>query len=150
MTKTLDGYFADWESSAFGFGYGSGEEHVLPAIKTFFACIGVDRPEAHHGYDYKILERELTSPIAWLLINRFCAHDVDLINYGTSPRYGWLEDHGMRLKAYIDSKTVEELVEVVTDQALREDVCYPDACNCGPNGFQEGVKCQNPFWPRRK
>jgi hypothetical protein len=147
MTKTLDGYFADWEGSAFGFGYGSGEEHVLPAVKTFFACVSVDGDP--RGYDYRVLEREMTPTVAWLLINRFCAFDVEIIEYGTSPRHGWLTEHGDRLKAYVDSKTIDELIEVVTDHALKEAICYPDACNCGPTGYQEGVKCPNPFWPRR-
>lgn len=31
--RTLESYFADWESSAFGLGYGTGEPHTLAALK---------------------------------------------------------------------------------------------------------------------
>lgn len=141
MSKTVDDSFRDWEANAFGFGYGTGEEHTLAALKAFMAAI----PERQ--YDYKVLETALGGAVAWLLINTLCAHKVQILEYGTSPRYAWLTDEGQRLKAYLDSKTVEELCEVVCG-ADPEDYtgCYPDACNCGPNGYQAGVHCHNPFW----
>ena len=78
--------------------------------------------------------------MAWLLLN-LCGH-ADIIEYGTSPRFGWLTDHGYRLKAYIDSRATNELVKIVTDDG-GAPVCFPDWCNCTP---EEGAPCHNPFW----
>jgi hypothetical protein len=140
-SKTIEQNFADWESSAFGFGYGTGEYPVLDALKDFFAAFGVgDRP---NSYDYDVLERKVGKAVTWLLINRLCSYSVGAIQYGTSPRYGWLTPEGEALKAFVDSKTVDELVEIVCSN---DDVCYPDACNCGETGYEEGRICYNPFW----
>lgn len=139
-TKTIEQNFADWESTAFGFGYGSGEEHVLTALKRFFEAFGAhDRP---CSYDYQKLEEAVTPAVAWLLINRLC--QLDIIEYGTSPRFGWLTKEGESLMAFVRSKTADELAEIA---ANHDDVCYPDACNCGPEGREEGRICFNPFWP---
>ncbi len=35
MTKSLEAYFSDWEGHVFGYGYGSGEPHVVPALRRF-------------------------------------------------------------------------------------------------------------------
>lgn len=137
--KTLDNYFADWETETFGYGYGTGEEHVLPALKLFMAAIG--RDDRLRAYDHTKLEAAVGAPVAWLLINVLC--HADIIEYGTSPRYGWLTKEGEALKAYIDSKTVEELYEATSrDQEYVH--CYPTYCNC-----DEGEKCSNPFWVKR-
>lgn len=141
MTKTIEQNFADWESNVFGFGYGTGEEHTLSALRAFMAAVG--REDAAHGYDYQKLEAACGVTTAWLLINILCHADV--IEYGTSPRYGWLTTEGKALKAFIASKSIEELVELCASRT-EVDACYPDACNCGPQGYQKGVKCPNPFW----
>lgn len=64
--KTPDEHFRDWESHAFGFGYGTGEPHTLAALKTFLAAIP-ERP-----YNYEVLERACGATVAWLLINALC------------------------------------------------------------------------------
>jgi hypothetical protein len=46
------------------------------------------------------------------------AHDV--LNYGTSIRYGWLDDKGKELKAYLETKTVEDLYEIVMGEEKGE------------------------------
>lgn len=166
VIKSIDDYFADWESSAFGFGYGSGEEHIIPALKKFFACAGRDKPVSDAvwrslglpddyreplptGFDYRILEEELTPLVAWLFINVLCRPMVETLEYGTSPRHPWLTEEGEHLKAYVDSKTADELVENVTRRDENYIGCYPDVCNCGPV-YLEGNFCPNPFWPRRQ
>jgi hypothetical protein len=151
VNKTQDEYFIDWESTAFGFGYGTGEEHVLRALKSFFAAFGVTYGDDHrpNSYDYCKLEEAVTAPVAWLLINRLCSHQLDVIEYGSSPRYGWLTPNGEKLKEYIDGKTVEEMDLLVNSTTQDSTICYPDACNCGPSGFIEGRHCNNPFWPKR-
>lgn len=142
-TKSIEQNFADWESVTFGLGYGTGEPHVLRALKAFFDAFGVDdRP---NSYDYERLEEAVTAPVAWLLINRLC--QVDIIEYGSSPRYGWLTEEGEALKAFIASKSVGEVVDICCDRNEDNPGCYPDACNCGPNGYEEGRVCYNPFWP---
>jgi hypothetical protein len=138
VEKSIDDYFADWEGHVFGFGYGSGEEHTLAALKRFMDHCPMDT-----AYDYRILEEALTPTVTWLLINTL-GH-ASIIEYGTSPRYAWLRPKGKALKAYIDSKTVEQLCEQ-TSRDQNYSPCYPDACNCGPDGYEKGRVCQNPFF----
>jgi hypothetical protein len=140
MTKTAEEYFRDWESTAFGFGYGSGEEHIIPQLKRFLDLVD-------HQYDYAVLEKELGPFVCWSLINTLCRQQV--IEYGSSPRYGWLTPQGHALKDFVGARTDEQLVEIVTGYGPEVTICYPDACNCGPNGYQAGVKCDNPFWHER-
>lgn len=139
--KTDNEHFDDWESHFLGFGYGSGEEHVLPALKAFMAAIPPADAETRN-YDYRKLEEAVGPVVAWLLLN-LCGH-AGVINYGSSPRFGWLTEHGYRLKSYIDGKTAEELV-AITDN---DDVipCTPEYCNCSK---EEGCPCHNPFWRER-
>lgn len=136
--KTIDQFFADWESHYFGYGYGSGEEHTLLALKTFMGALRVDG-----NYDYKILEEACTPSVAWLLINALCHANV--IDYGTSPRYGWLSPNGTALAHYIRVQTLEQLL-TATDIDPEYVHCFPDYCNC-----EEGSDCRsvNPFWPKR-
>ena len=139
MGKTIEQNFADWECDVFGFGYGSGEQHTTAALKTFFSAVPLEG-----CYDYKSLEEALTPTVAWLLINTLCHQDV--IEYGTSPRFGWLTQEGKSLKTFVDSKTLEELLAICSfNDEDASNVCYPNACNCGP-GYVEGAVCQNPFW----
>lgn len=136
--KPIEDSFRDWESNAFGYGYGTGERHVLMALSQFmFLC------QRNGSYDFELLEAELTPAVAWLLINRLA--DVGILEYGTSTRCAWLTDEGKRLKDFIASRSVDELVEltVVTEE---HTYCYPTACNCGPDGYERGRKCENPFW----
>lgn len=145
MTKRIDDSFRDWEGEVFGFGYGSGEEHVLKALHTFMEII---KPAPERQYDYQELERGLGGAVAWLLINALCKGNT--LEYGTSPRYGWLTPAGERLRAYVLSKTVDELVEIVcVSQDDYDGPCYKTACNCGPQGYEAGRVCENPFWDRK-
>lgn len=144
ITKTIEQNFADWESTAFGFGYGTGEEPVLRALKGFFDCIGIEAGgSTERGYNYERLEESLGAAVAWLLINRLC--QIDVIEYGTSPRFAWLTGEGEALKAFIDQHTVAELEEIC-QHSEDPGPCYPDACNCGPKGYEKGRVCPNPFW----
>lgn len=135
--KTIEQHFADWESSTFGYGYGTGEEPVLQALKHFLATI----PPVG-TYDHEALEAACSAPIAWLLIN-VLAHD-DKIEYGTSPRYGWLTKSGQALAEFFRTRPVEQLTEL-TDQGEDYIHCYPDHCNCDDGDCRP----RNPFWQRR-
>lgn len=145
MTKTIEQNFIDWETNVFGYGYGTGEEHTLASLKMFFATIGTD-PERPNSYDYQKLEAALGPTVAWLLINTLCKHGVDIIEYGTSPRFAWLTPQGVALKDFLASKSVEELVELCCSRSEDDFPCSPTSCNCGPDGYEEGRKCPNPFW----
>lgn len=136
MEKTLDDYFCDWEGHNFGFGYGSGEPHVIPALKGFF-----DSLEEKRSYDYQKLEHLFTPLSAWLLINALC--NADILEYGTSPRFGWLTSKGKKLRDYVETKTSDELVDLVCSKTEDYDPCYPDYCNCDGG---ENNRCTNPFW----
>lgn len=140
--KSIEDSFRDWESDVFGFGYGSGEEPVLTALKGFIACL-YDSKDAR-SYDYAKLETVLTPAVTWLLINALC--HADIIEYGTSPRFGWLTRKGERLRDFIGSHTIDELVEICCNHDENYSSCSPDSCNCGEHGYVEGRKCPNPFW----
>lgn len=137
--KTLNDYFSDWEGHVFGFGYGSGEEHVIDALCEFMSLRTVDAGT----YDYEILEKKLGPKVAWLMINALC--HARILEYGTSPRFGWLSWQGMALKKFLASRPFPILIEL----ACRDENytrCYPDACNCGPDGYDPRRRCANPFW----
>ena len=74
--------------------------------------------------------------MAWLLINIFA--DNNIISYGTSPRFAWLEPNGVALKKYIQNKSVDQLIDICDKD---EDYihCYADHCNCDE-------PCQILFW----
>lgn len=135
--KTNDDYFHDWEASVFGFGYGTGEEYIIPILRRFVLAI----PKCGESYKHEALEAEFGPVIAWLLINALCHADV--IEYGTSPRFGWLTPIGEKLREYMESKTDEELQDAL-DRDNDYIACYPDWCNC------DGPMCRNPFWRETK
>lgn len=145
MKKSLDECFQDWESSFFGFGYGSGEESILQSLKTFMDCCK-SREGCYPQYDYRELEEKLGKSTAWLLINFLCKHDY--LEYGSSPRYAWLTSTGKFLKQYLDKRCVEQLCEIVTFDHYTE--CFYDQskkqntnCQCHIDGKEF---CDNPFF----
>ena len=139
--KTDDDHFRDWETDAFGYGYGTGEPAIIPALRKI-----IELCPAEGCYDYKVFEDSLGPAVTWLLINRLCRKDI--FDYGSSPRCGWLSTRGKRLKAYMTAQSSDELVEIVTDFSPEYVPCGPNYCNCGPEGV-EGKQCENPFWLER-
>lgn len=142
--KSIESHFRDWEGEVFGFGYGTGEKYTLGALKAFLGAIG--KPGLDHAYDYRVLEVAVGPVACWLLISTLC--HADIIEYGTSPRGGWLTPEGIALRDFVRSKTVDELVDIVCG-GEEEDIirCAPTYCNCGPNGYSKVKLCKNPFWP---
>lgn len=146
--RTLDDHFRDWEGDVFGYGYGTGEPHVLAALKEFVhRC---NREPSGNSYRYEGLEIAIGPQAAWLLINAL--RHAQIIEYGTSPRGGWLTPEGQALKAYIEDRSVEQLYDVL--MASDEDGapligCHRDGCNCGPKGWSQTKLCHNPFWTER-
>lgn len=116
-----DTEFWNWESDTFGYGYGTGEQYTLPALRKFFELLKKDSPISSWSYDYEVLERELTPTVAWLLINILCK--ADIIEYGTSPRHAWITEKGQKIRDYLLSKTEDELYDVTSmswDEANKE------------------------------
>lgn len=138
--KTTDDYFTDWESHYFGYGYGTGEPHVFDSLKRFFHAIRDDG-----GYNYRDLEAACTPAVAWLLISTLCRAQV--LDYGTSPRGGWLTSNGKALCEYVRTHSVTQLIEV-TDRDENYHECFPDYCNCV--GRKDDGCCNlNPFWSKK-
>lgn len=118
---------------------------TLRALRTFLEhCKKGLGPSSLESYDYRELEEVLTPTVTWLMINLLCQKDV--LSYGTSPRFGFLTIKGERLKEFILERTVEDLYELAAGGDEFYVECDPDACNCGPNGYEQGRICQNPFW----
>lgn len=140
VQKTLEEHFIDWHGDVFPYGYGTGEEFIIPKLRLFMGF----QAGAGIPYDHSLLEEELGPAIAWLLINALCKARV--VEYGSSPRFGWLTGRGKKVKKFMLSRSVDDLVQLVTDCSENYVHCYPDACNCGPNGYDETRKCPNPFW----
>ena len=139
-TELMDKYFIDWENETFGYGYGTGEEAIIPVLINFFNLGMYDKTHKVSSYDYKIVEESIGKVPTWLLINIF-GH-AGIIEYGTSPRYGWLTDKGHKLREYMLSKTVEELLKVLDTDEMYV-YCYKNVCNCEEIG---NPKCKNPFF----
>lgn len=128
-------HFTDWESEVFGFGYGTGEDYTIPALRKFFEVVGPD------GYWYEDLERELTPTVAWLLINILCrGGNTNIIEYGTSPRGGWLTENGKLIQEFLRGKSDEDIFKAIE---IPDDYihCYFDHCNCDNT-------CKNPLFGR--
>jgi hypothetical protein len=134
--KTIEQHFCDWESGVFGYGYGSGEEHTMGALKAFLAAMNGNR-----SYDYQELEAAVTPAVAWLLINTL-AHD-NKIEYGTSPRFGWLTKSGLALAQFMAERDLNQLC-MATDQGDEYIHCYVDHCNCDDGDCRP----HNPFWQK--
>lgn len=132
-----DKHFKDWNAETWGYGYGTGERPILTELKRFLSILegNKDYP-GHYSYWYKDIENELGKPVTWFLINDLMG--ADILEYGTSPRGGWLTEKGKLIKEYVDTKTVDELYEVVTDWDT--ETCYRGRCHC------KGVSCDNPLF----
>ena len=142
--KTLEQHFYDWRSRFFGYGYGTGEQHTIGALKDFLEAFGV-KPSGGATYDYKVLEAKVGARVAWLLINKLCGSDMNFLEYGTSPRFGWVGQDGYQatLFHYITAHTLGELLDFSPSDSNEYCECYPTHCNCDDKGCEQSP---NPFW----
>ena len=109
--------FKQWEGRVFGAGYGTGELPILKVVKLFFDTLKDDR-----NYDFNFLEEEVGEQTTWLLINLLSKGNV--IEWGTSSRYGWLTSCGEYVRDFIKDKTPEELYKIVTED--NHSICECD------------------------
>lgn len=113
----MDKQFKQWEGRVFGAGYGTGEMPILKAVKVFFDNLDDDR-----SYDFEKMEKKLGDTVTWLLINAFDKGNI--IEWGTSARFGWLTSCGEYVRDFIKGKTPEELYEIVMSDD--ETICECD------------------------
>jgi hypothetical protein len=127
--------FSDWFQENMGYGYGTGEVYTIPALKEFLSTCPLDG-----NYNYEDLEKNVGTVGTWFLMNILCS--TNIIEYGTSPRYGWLTEKGKALKNYMDEQKSTELYDIVCSRD-QETICTSNYCNCGEKGYVEGKKCDN-------
>ena len=60
------------------------------------------------------MENQLNDTTFWLLLNALCK--TDIIEYGTSPRYGWLSEKGKSLKVFFSQHSNDELYEMLMNE----------------------------------
>jgi hypothetical protein len=142
VEQSMSKYFCDWFNHTFPYCYGSGEAPIIDAIKSFFETMSEKTT-----YDHEKLETVLGFSSAWLLINTLNA--ADIFTYGTSPRYGFFTDKGLKLRDFVSAKTTEELYEIVQSDWGEDGIkdtygCTPSYCNCGPEQVMK--KCANPLF----
>lgn len=110
--------FKKWEDETFGFGYGTGEVYIIDSLKIFMGCL--HEGKGYPGYKYDELENAMGPHAAWLLINALCR--TNTIEYGTSPRFGWLTpEKGLGLKKHIEDNSPEELYEELMSEGDWEE-----------------------------
>ncbi len=129
-----DKHFIDWEGEVFGYGYGTGELPILKCLHFFFSTL-----EDGKTYNHEKLEKELGDAATWFMINTLC--HTDIIEYGTSPRFGWIsyDPPIQALRDYILGHTPEELYEIVANRDDDYVHCYKGHCNCE-------TPCNNPLF----
>ena len=137
--KTEAQFFLDWEKAVFGYGYGTGEQHTIKALKDFLSSFD-------KSYNYEELEQKLGFEITWLLINILAKDDV--LEYGSSPRFAWLTSKGELLQNFVKEHTLVQLYDSVMkdDEYEKSGFSYCDysVCNCYPNQLN-GVCRNNPY-----
>jgi hypothetical protein len=126
-------HFKDWEDAVFGYGYGSGEQHTVPALRQL-----LELTDKRGGYVYTTMEEALGPVAAWLLLNVLL--HADILEYGVSPRFGWLTGKGTLLREFMLAHGADELVKIVNDEPDDYVHCLPDYCNC------TGENCNNPLF----
>lgn len=120
--------FIRWEEKAFGYGYGTGEMPIIEALRRFLRNLEdtESRPGIKRVYRYKTIEDELGPAVAWLLINAL--NSSDFLEYGTSPRNGWLTKTGEVIRDLFKEKTNEELYDILMSMSMedRNEILYPE------------------------
>lgn len=88
-------------------GYGTGEEHTIPLVYKFMELL-----EDGRLYNFEVMEEVLGKVVAWVLIELLS--NCDLIEWGTSSRFGWLTTRGEELRDMVGKFTQAEMYYLVT------------------------------------
>lgn len=99
--------FCEWETKVFGYGYGTGEEHIFTAFKDFVETLEYGETI---GYDYRKIEEKLGQQVTWLLLTILLHHGF--LEYGTSSRFGWVTTKGKEVIEFVKNKSVAELCDI--------------------------------------
>lgn len=111
---TLDiAKFQSLYSEQLGWGNYGSEQALCVSLKDFLDSIPLDC-----GYDHELLATKVGAAFAWSLIYQFVA--LGWINYGTSPRYGWLEGDGVWLKAFVATRSADDLYAIAYGDESKE------------------------------
>lgn len=143
-SKGTKEYFIDWYHSELGYGYGTGDEYYCKALIDFFQLLRQANVDEVFQYNYKKLENEMGGAAAWFIINIMCGSD--LVEYGTSPRYGWLTPSGELMRDLLAEYNADSLYELVCT-SHEYTTCMKDYCNHTDAG-NKGCK-GNPFFYTR-
>ena len=141
-SKELRNYFYDWYADVFGFGYGTGDEYYCRDLLGFFMALGLKDAPSIYSYNHGVLEDRLGKQGAWYIINQLCKSGV--IEYGTSPRNGWLTSRGKLMNQVIGEFNHDTLYEFVMSHDDDYCLCMPDYCN-HTDSADKGCRL-NPFW----
>lgn len=114
---TIEQHFTAWHNEIFPFGYGTGEEHTVYALREFMLATELS-DSGNYAYEYDKIEKKIGKVACWMLINILCK--CDIIEYGSSPRFAWLTKNGSSLRNFLAKKTLEELYDLACD--FDEDV----------------------------
>lgn len=87
--------FCEWYGEVLGYGYGTGDVHYCNNLRHFFWLAAQPGP-----YDYNEMERDMGAAVFWLLLNTLC--NAGVVDYGTSPRAGWLSPEGRRIADFVN------------------------------------------------
>ena len=94
--------------------YAYGDEYpTLKMLSTAFKIFNKsEMNEQLYTYDYrKLIDILKSEELAWATIHLLDAHEM--IDWGTSIRFGWLDGKGVNLREYFEKYTVDELYQAV-------------------------------------
>lgn len=87
-------------------GYGTGEQYTIPIMYKFMELL------AERSYDFQVMSVAFGEVTTWVLIELLAR--CDLIDWGTSSRFGWITERGEQLRDMMRKFTQEEMYEIVT------------------------------------
>jgi hypothetical protein len=98
--------FCTWYGDTLGYGYGTGDVHFCHALVTFLRHC-----RETGSYTYTTMQDALGEAAFWFFLNTLC--HAGLVDYGTSPRYGWLSEEGKRLADFVKDYDADRLYNLV-------------------------------------
>jgi len=97
----------------FGLLYGDWEDDLIKYIKDFldkFHNINSNHIELGCYEEYEDFDDKM-NVIYWFILSKF--NEMNLINYGTSPRLCWLEPLGLEFVEFIKKHNDDELLKII-------------------------------------